>query len=209
MGGLHGEDDDPYWFRRIPLGISFDVGGDPKVPLIDSNYVENVAEAMLRVADRLASDASVGGRFYYYTHGDRPASQQEISWQLAKQEGRWLLTIPWWLHGHVVSCMRVLTTLPLMLPHSPFHQPAGRALSPTSYFCTGSMWGMAWVNQTFDNTLFKSTFGYSHTYTVEEAAEKIHKAAVQRKLATSGTKWWHAFFCTFSLAFRGLRNKKD
>jgi len=181
LGGLYGEDDDPYWARRLPFGISFDLEWDPKIPVIDSNYVENVAEAMLRVVSCLSSNASVGGKFYFYTHGDRRASQAEISLLLAQKAGKLHIALPFWAMKVVFQIIHMVSVVPLLLPGWPFNQPAGRAVMPKSYYSEGSMLTMACYNQTFDNSRFRSTFGFSHVSTVEEAVEEIHQKAKQTR----------------------------
>jgi len=208
LGGLYGIDDDEYWHRRLPLRLSCDVTIDLAAPQIASNYVENAAEAMLRAVDGLASDASVGGRFYFYTHGDCFVSQQEISKRIAQQSGRLHLILPWSLFWVVVNTWHKLSVLPqVLLPSNPFQQPAGRATTPKPYFTSGSCMSMGSINQTFDNALFQSTFGYSHIHTLEEALEEIHKAEVQGKPAASGSSCWQGLFCMNSLAFGSLRSK--
>eukprot|EP00439_Symbiodinium_sp_Y106_P016975 s216_g2.t1 len=63
IGGVYGDNDDQYWNRRLPFRLSLDISDqDAHPPKIDANYVENVAEGMLRVVDRLSADTSVGGR---------------------------------------------------------------------------------------------------------------------------------------------------
>jgi len=177
LGGLYGEDDDPYWNRRLPFGLSFDVIWEPAIPMIDSNYVENAAEAMLRVVNRLSVDASVGGKFYFYTHGDRRASQQEISVMLAQKSGRLHIALPYCFFPFIVQLLQVISSVLLMLPSWPFNQPAGRAVVPKPYFSNGSQNNMALYNQTFDNSLFRSTFGFSYVSTVNEAVEEMHHRA--------------------------------
>jgi len=70
-----------------------------------------------------------------------------------------------------------MSSVSLLLPSWLFNQPAGRAVVPKSYFSHGSHNTMVFYNQTFDNSLFRSTFGFSHVSTVKEAVEEMHHRA--------------------------------
>jgi len=142
-----------------------------------------VAAALLCVEARLRDDASVGGRYYFYTHGDRRVSQQELSITLARRSGRLHLGTPLWMLRHIVAFAQFFAMLPFLLPSWPFGQKAGRAITPKSYFSEGSMLGMGLIHQSFDNSLFRATFAFSHVYTVEQAVERIikHERSQQRR----------------------------
>lgn len=186
LGGLYAAEGDPYFNRRLPFGFSFDFTPGPTLPVIDSNYVENAAEAMLRAVNRLSSDDSVGGKFYFYTHGDRRVTQQEISEKIAQKAGRVHLITPSCLLPLTVQVLQALSSVSLMLPSWPFNQPAGRAVVPKSYFSMGSESSMLLYNQAFDNSLFRSTFGFSHVYTMEESVEDMHHRATPKRSGSTG-----------------------
>lgn len=174
IGGVYGDNDDQYWNRRLPFRLSLDISDkDANPPKIDANYVENVAEGLLRVAERLSQDASVGGRFYFYTIGDRHATQQELGYRMAEATGRFHLAVPTWVVHFWLSVMSFVSSFALQLPSSPFDQPAGRTLEPKAYFSRYSMAKMGLIDQWFDNTLFRTTFGFSHLYTTEEAIARV------------------------------------
>ena len=177
IGGVYGDDDDQYWNRRLPCRLSLDISDtDANPPKIDANYVENVAEGLVLVAERLARDASVGGRFYFYTIGDRHATQQELGYRMAEATGRFHLAVPTWVVHVWLAVMSFVSSFALQLPSSPFNQPAGRTLEPKADFSRYSMAKMGLIDQWFDNTLFRTTFGFSHLYTTEEAIARVTAA---------------------------------
>ncbi|CAE7150591.1 unnamed protein product [Symbiodinium pilosum] len=179
IGGVYGDNDDQYWNRRLPFRLSLDIScdADANPPKIDANYVENVAEGLLRVSDRLSADASVGGRFYFYTIGERHATQQELGYRLAEATGRFHLAAPTWVIHVWLAVMSFLVSFHYQLPSWPLNQPAGRVVEPKSYFNTYSMAKKGLIDQWFDNSLFRKTFGYSHIYTTEEAVALVAGAA--------------------------------
>mmetsp|Transcript_90119 Transcript_90119/g.291629 ORF Transcript_90119/g.291629 Transcript_90119/m.291629 type:complete len:512 (+) Transcript_90119:71-1606(+) len=179
LAGLYGGAGDPYFHRRLPFGLSADLAWRAPHPQIDNNYVENAAAALLRAEAVLARDASVGGRFYFYTVGDRRVSQGEVSEALARRTGRLhLLGSPFQCHCFS-SFLHVLAAPLMLLPGRLWGQPAGRACQPKPYFTTGSSSEMGFYDQTFDNGLFCRTFGYSHVFTVEEAVERMAAEEVE------------------------------
>lgn len=181
IGGVYGDDADQYWNRRMPFNLSLEVSNVPGAPLMDSNYVENVTEGLLRATSRLSSDASVGGRFYFYTIGDRHATQQELGVLMAAKAGRFHIQVPPWLGPFLFQFLTVLSSISLQGPSWPFGQPAGRAVEPKPYFTMCSMTRMGFESLTFDNTLFRKTFGYSHVFTTEEAIDHMAKARVRKE----------------------------
>eukprot|EP00930_Biecheleria_cincta_P044862 TRINITY_DN30906_c0_g1_i2.p1 TRINITY_DN30906_c0_g1~~TRINITY_DN30906_c0_g1_i2.p1 ORF type:complete len:487 (-),score=48.65 TRINITY_DN30906_c0_g1_i2:428-1888(-) len=181
IGGIYGDDDDQYWNRRIPFNLSLEVSNVPGAPLMDSNYIENVTEGLLRATCRLSSDASVGGRYYFYTIGDRHATQQELGVLMAAKAGRIHIQVSPAIGPYLFQVLAVLSSLPLQGPSWPFGQPAGRAVEPKPYFTTCSMSRMGFFNMTFDNTLFRKTFGYSHLFTTEEAIDHMNTASARKE----------------------------
>lgn len=182
IGGVYGDDDDQYWNRRLPFRLSLDISDKvANPPKIDANYVENVAEGLVRVAERLAADATVGGRFYFYTIGDRHATQQELGYRMAEATGRFHIAVPVWVVHVWLAVMSFVSSFALQLPSSPFNQPAGRTLEPKPYFSRYSMAKMGLIDQWFDNKLFRTTFGFSHIYTTEEAIARISEAQLSSR----------------------------
>merc|ERR1712129_244192 len=85
-----------------------------------------------------------------------------------------------------------------MMPSWPFNQPAGRAVVPKSYLSMGSESSMLLYNQTFDNSLFRSTFGFTHVCTLEESVEEMHHRATHKRSWSIGSLTY--CFCAFLVA---------
>lgn len=96
---------------------------------------------------------------------------------MAAKAGRFHIQVPPSLGPVLFKYLAVLSSISLQGPSWPGDQPAGRAVEPKPYFTVCSMSRMGFESMTFDNTLFRKTFGYSHVFTTEEAIEHMAKKA--------------------------------
>jgi hypothetical protein len=94
IAGVYDGVRDEYWNSRCFVPITY------CVPLIDNNHVLNVADALVVVSERLIKGTHhVGGKFYYYTYGERSPSEAE----------------------HIQNMQRFYVRIPLWLVHTTFY----------------------------------------------------------------------------------------
>ena len=155
VSGIIGGTGDPYEYQRFPVLLAI----DPPLPLIDSNYAGNVADALVVVYRRMRTISSgqeclFCGEFYYYTGESIPETTKTKI--VAEQTGKPMIFVP-----------RLALEMTIKFLHWARFEP-----TVSNYI---DLFRISLVPQTFDQSKFHAAFPeFKPKVTVEDALRRIY-----------------------------------